>query len=165
MKKLVSILVLLVAAGLSMATPIEVGSGDSTTLVHIEWSNGFVADFEVSYDAGTGVNGVTLFDIIEANSSLTTDRTVYTFGTFIDGIAFMGNEDTGFGAGADDWWHFYTMQPGDAFWTSSQVGAGSVLAVDGEAHGWSYGHELPVPEPMTIAMLGLGGILLRRKSK
>ena len=156
------IVVLAITSSAAIATPIEVGTGGNNAGLYIEWSDGYIAEFLVKFEETT-VTGLGLFDIIEAWIPLTTVRNDFGFGVFIDGITYDGHSDTGFGGG-EDWWHYWIKDAGESFWTSPSFGAADRIVGDGDWDGWIYGRAgVPIPEPATIALLALGGLLLRRR--
>ncbi len=138
---------------------IEVGGGDNSAYVYIEWKDGYTAEFDVSFDGES--TGLGLMDIIEAETALTTVRNDFGFGVFIDGISFNGHSNSGYGGG-EDWWHYWTMDAGDSEWQNSLVGAVDRIVADGASDGWVYGRGT-IPEPATMALLGLGGFLVSRR--
>jgi hypothetical protein len=143
-------------AALSL-TKVSVGSGSSTAHVYIGFKDLANYDFEVKFDGSQ--TGVTLFDIIEAETTLTTDRQDYGFGVFINGISYDGHSNIGYGGG-EDWWHYFTRDdPNDPF-VSSAVGAADRTIVDGSEDSWRYGWASPIPEPAGVAIAGLGGLAL-----
>ena len=159
--------VLAMAVVLSGGTPtaaqtIPVGTGSSSAGVYIEFQDGAIYEFDVSFDGSP--TGIGLFDLIEADTSLTTVRGDFGFGVFIDGITFDGHSNVGYGGG-DDWWHYWVREPGGV-WMSSSVGAGARVLSDGASDGWVYGHGgAPVPEPqtLTLALIAAGFITARRR--
>lgn len=172
-RRLVSLLFVLVvsAASTSLATAgvVEVGSGVSTAGVYIEWSDGFIAEFEVSFGQSPAdtITGADL--LLTLDSELSQFTWEYTnWGSeeepdlFVDGIEYLGHYNSGYGGG-DDWWHYWIKDAGELEWTSPLYGMSSRTVGDGDMDGWIYGRDTPVPEPATIVFLAAGGILLHRK--
>ena len=153
--------VLAITSSAATATPIEVGTGDNSAGLYIEWGDSYIAEFLVKFEETT-VTGLGLFDITEAGTSLTTVRNDFGFGVFIDGITYDGHSDSGFGGG-EDWWHYWIKDAGESSWTSPSFGAADRIVEDGDWDGWIYGRAgVPIPEPATIALLALGGVILWR---
>lgn len=150
--------VLFLFSAISFATPIAVGSGQNSAGVRIEWSDGYVADFLVSFDGD--MTGMGLLDVIESQTTLDVTTDNFGFGLFVDGISFDSHSDIGYGGG-ENWWHYYNKDAGQTDWTASWVGASDRIVSGGDWDGWSYGHE--IPEPATMAVLAIGVILLKRK--
>jgi len=163
------VFVLTVISSLAIAIPVEVGTGVNTAGVYIEWSDGFFAEFEISFGQ-TGSDTVTGADLMLTLDSELGDFTFeYTnWGTegepdlFVDGIGYLGHYNSGYGGGAN-WWHYWIKDAGELEWTSPLYGMSSRTVGDGDMDGWIYGRDTPVPEPATIALLALGGIMLRRQ--
>ena len=169
-RRLVNLIaVLAITSSLAIATPVEVGTGVNTAGVYIEWSDGFIAEFEISFGE-TGSDTATGADLMLTLDSELGDFTLeYTdWGSegnpdlFRDGIGYLGHYNSGFGGGAN-WWHYWIKDAGQAQWTSPLYGMSSRTVGDGDMDGWIYGRDTAVPEPATIALLALGGIILRRK--
>ena len=154
-------IVLAITSSAAIATPIEVGTGENSAGLYIEWGDGYIAEYLVKFEEMT-VTGLGLFDITEAETSLTTVRDDFGWGVFIDGITYDGHSDSGFGGG-EDWWHYWIKDAGESSWTSSSFGAADRIVEDGDWDGWIYGRAgVPIPEPVTIALLALGGVILWR---
>ncbi len=143
------------------AGPIQVGSGGSVAHSVINFGDGAEYTFDVRFDGTT--TGIGLFDIIEAQSSLVTDRQVYSFGTLINGITFGGDSNIGF-AGGDNWWHYWIKDSGQTTWTSPGFGPSDRTVHDGDSDGWVYGRATePVPEPAAFLLAVPALLLVRRR--
>ena len=159
--KTVFVVLFVLSAGIfAIATPIEVGSGDNTAGLYIEWKDGFSADFAVSFSADS-VTGLELLGIAADNSDLDIVTISSVWGEYLDGMSYQGHDNSGFGGG-EDWWHYWINDGGED-WISALVGASTRLVQNGSADGWVYGTDT-IPEPATIGLLGLGGLLLRKRS-
>jgi len=143
------------------ADSIEVGSGDNLAGIYIEWSDGFVAEFDVSFATET-LTGLGAFDIIEANTTLTTVRDDFGWGIFVDGISFDGHSNSGYGGG-EDWWHYWVDN--GTGWTSPSYGVADRVLYNGYADGWIYGRAGAVPEPTMLALLGIGTLLMGKRKR
>ena len=163
LKKVMSLVLLLTVASVAGAVSIEVGTGVNSSELYIEWADGFIAEFSVNFGAEAidTTTGIGLFDIIEQYTSLTTVRGDFGWGIFIDGISFEEHSDIGFGGG-EDWWHYWIKNNGEPDWLSPSVGAADRIVYNGDSDGWIYGRAGAVPEPMTIALLGLGGLFVHK---
>lgn len=156
------IIVLTVTCTLTFALPIEVGTGSNSADVYIEWSDGYISEFVVNFGTET-VSGLGVFDIIEAETTLTTVRDNFGWGVFIDGISYQGHSDIGYDGG-ENWWHFWIKDPPGQQWTSPAYGVADRVLYNGYSDGWVYSHAgAPIPEPTTIAMFGVAALLLRKK--
>lgn len=169
-RRLISLFfVLAVTSSLAVATPVEVGSGVNSAGVYIEWLDGFIAEFSINFGA-TGSDTVTGADLMLTLDSELADFTLgYTnWGTeeepdlFVDGIGYQGHYNGGYGGGAN-WWHYWIKDVGETEWTSPAYGMSGRVVSDGDMDGWIYGRDTPVPEPATIALLGVGAVFVYRK--
>ena len=163
-KSLIFVAAVLFTASFAGATIIEVGTGSNTANVEFEWKDGFAAEFAVSFDTPS-ITGWEVFDVITTESTLTTVVENFGWGDFIDGISFAGHSDIGFGGDAD-WWHFWIKDAGTEEWVSPAYGTSDRVLLPGDSDGWRYGSDFApgvVPEPATMALLAVGGLLIRRK--
>lgn len=144
------------------AVPIEVGQGVNTAYVYIEWADSYVAEFNVKFGSTSAdtTTGIALVNLIEANTSLVTEQ---FSGGFVDGISYLSHSNIGF-KGGDNWWHYWTLESDATDWVAPQTfGAAGRIVENGDSDGWVYGRGTAVPEPVMIALLGLGGMFLRRR--
>ena len=159
MKLVFVVVVLTVTSSLVIASPIEVGSGLNNAGLYIEWSDGYSIEFIVKFE-DTTISGLDLFDTVESKTTLTTVRQDYGWGIFIDGITYEGHSNSGYGGG-EDWWHYWIKNSGQN-WVSPAYGAVDRTLYTGDMDGWVYG-SATIPEPMTVAMLALGGLFMRKR--
>jgi len=153
--------VLSVAAS-ALAGPLPVGSGQNTASLVINFKDGAAYEFAVSFDIPP--TGIALLDIVESHTSLTTQRSVFDFGTFIDGFTFDNHSNIGYGDG-EDWWQYWTRDSASDPWKSSAIGPSDRILFSGAADGWVYGRATApvVPEPTSLALLAASCLLLRRR--
>ena len=163
--------VLVVVAGLGLSAAgacgdiIAVGSGDDHATLVLNFSDGADFVFDVAF-TGTPT-GLGLFDLIEAETALTTVRNDFGWGVYIDGIACAGHSNSGYGGG-EDYWHYWIKDSETAAWESPwDFGASDRIVSNGAYDGWVYGTDAvpATPEPATLALVALGaaGALLRRR--
>jgi hypothetical protein len=150
---------------------IDVGSGSNHATLEIGFKDGASCTFDVAFSA-TSVTGMDLVNTaVDANVGLTADIQDFGWGNFVNGFTYNDggtiHTNDGYGGGAD-WWHYWIKDSGDTQWTSPAVGASDRVVVNGSCDGWVYGSDsAPTPEPMTLAMLTLGGVgmLLKKRIK
>ncbi|MHC4122013.1 MAG: PEP-CTERM sorting domain-containing protein [Planctomycetota bacterium] len=153
--------IFIVFCPLTFSTPVEVGTGENSTDLYIEWSDGYIAEFLVHFDTAS-ITGLEMFDIVEAQTTLTTERGVFGEDVFIDGIAFDGHNDSGYD-GDENWWHYWIKDAGQTEWVFPAYGVCDRVLYDGYADGWIYGRAGPVPEPGTLALMTVVGLFIRMK--
>ncbi len=151
----------------------QLGFGTNNSHLVINFSNGAIAQFEVSYnDVLLSGTGKALMDYVESQTALETVQNEFNFGEgpifFLDGISYEGNSNSGFGGG-DDWWQYWVWDPSDESWTSPGFGFSDRLIEDGSWDGWVYGSSAPpvlIPEPGTLllSLFGMGYLFHRRRA-
>jgi len=171
------VLCVLVAAVSASASPIVVEKPKDSATVFVQFKDGASFEFEVFFDAPQEEETVTGLDLIGWVGEQTPLEIAYGYGGgYVDGMSYDSDQDgtpehenAGYVA-PDDWWHYYTAEEGDTDWTSSMVGAGGRTVVDGSMDAWVYGSPNPpstIPEPMTMALLSIGGlaVLTRKRNR
>ena len=155
------VIVMAMVSSLATAIPIEVGTGQNAAGLHIEWADGYMADFLVRFDT-TSISGVSLLDMVESQGILTTDRLFFGSAVFINGITYDGHSDVGY-TGGENWWHYWIKNDGQD-WLSPAYGASDRILYSGDMDGWVYGRAGITPEPASIILLTIGGMLIGRRS-
>ncbi|MGB8226194.1 MAG: PEP-CTERM sorting domain-containing protein [Sedimentisphaerales bacterium] len=170
LKKLICVSIVLIMSSSIIAMPIEVGTGVNTAGVYIEWSDGFIAEFDINFGQ-SALDTITGADLLLTLDSELSDFTLaYTnWGSetapdlFVDGIEYQGHINSGY-SGGENWWHYWIKDAGESEWISPMYGMSSRTVHNGDVDGWIYGRGgAPIPEPTTTASLALGGLLLRRR--
>lgn len=150
---------LFLASSSAIAEKFTVGTGQNSAGLYIEWSDGYIAEFAVRFES-VSITGLNLFDMVEASLGLTTVRLNYGTSVFIDGISFNGHSNIGYGGG-ENWWHQW-IKNGDGNWEWGS-GVSERILNNGDSDGWIYGRAgEPVPEPLSVALFGLSGLILSR---
>ena len=167
MKKLERLIFSVIVVGAAdlvlTAAPVCVGAEDYSAALSIEWSDGYVAEFVAGFSDPT-ISGLKLLDLVEASSSLVTERGDFSGAAFIDGITYEGHSNIGYGGG-EDWWHYW-LNDGGAGWVSPAFGVSDRVLSDGAMDGWVYGRTgPPVPEPLTMLLFGVGGLVVWSRRK
>ena len=119
-----------------------------------------MAEFLVRFDI-TSISGLGLFDAVESQSPLTTVRQNFGGDIYIDGITYNGHSNSGY-YGGEDWWHYW-IKDGGQDWVSPGFGVSDRVLGAGDWDGWVYGRAVITPEPASIMLLAIGGMLIRRR--
>jgi hypothetical protein len=145
--------ILLAVAATAPAAPIEVGSGVNDARVRIEWFDGFGVEFLVRFGQTETetITGEELLNLIEAADGLEwpmrITRTQYTWGSWIDDIAYQDHSSLG-GEGGEPWWHYWNDKAGkEGGWGLAGAGASDRIVRHGDADAWVFGHgDAPKPQ-------------------
>jgi hypothetical protein len=132
-----------------------VGSGPDLATVAIEFEDGAEFLFEVLFDESAPLSGLDAMLTLESElPSFSLVLIDFGFGLLIDGIAYNGHSNEGFGGG-ELYWHYWT-RPGELDpWTFSAIGSVDRLLSDGTWDGWVYGSALPPREPSLLVPIDI----------
>lgn len=164
---IVGVAVLLTASAASYAGFIDevtisesAGTGENTAYVVVDFKDGAEYAFEARFDGTT--TGDAIHHLLDDETGLEIDFLVYPSGEFVNGLTYDGHSNSEY-LGDEDWWHYWISDDGET-WTSPGFGISDRIVSDGSWDGWVYGSAgEPIPEPAMLAMLGLGGLLVRRR--
>ena len=148
----------------------DLGSGDSTAQIQVDFLSGNSYLFDVSFDST--ITGRAVFDVIANESEniegldFEFDYIAYSFGDFLVGIEINDSYDYGEGSPPDylDSWSYWTAEGADD-WASSMVGFNGRNLVDGSRDAWVFGTgaaPAAIPAPATMAIFAFG---LRRRRR
>jgi len=183
---LMSLIIVLAATSLTNATLYNlndywvdidylVGSGTNETIVVIDWNQTNGPYTTESHAWGYRWDGTKyLSDALTAIDAAGALNITTSYGGAFPDDAFYNDpsidSDNHTSAGWSGWWWLGDTVNG-ASWTPNAGGITSEVLVNGNIEGMNIDSgawtsdtlSIPVPEPTTIALLGLGGLLLRRR--
>ena len=150
----------------------SVGTGDNEAFLTVDFGYE-IFDFSYKWEGSESVSGWTLLDEIDIAGAFDADATWYE--------SFQSHliNDLSYGSAAKydggTSWGYYTSIDG-AVWTSSPVGLDLRQVSDGDWDGWSWGpinsswEHLrapgePIPEPVSLILLGTGALLIRARKR
>jgi hypothetical protein len=156
--------------GSAGATKIEywAGSGSNEAVLVIDFGSDSYA-FGYRWDEGTK-SGKDLLDAVDAAGALN-----YTeAGGLVATFSYGPYQNQGQGGWPNDWWSYFISDDGTK-WLFSDVGFTARELASGAWDGWAlqttdawpaaHVPAAPVPEPCTVALLGLGALFLRRRGR
>jgi hypothetical protein len=142
------------------------GSGSNEAIVVVDFG---IDSYAFGYRWESGVKyGKDLMDAVADAGLLDYTET----GGFLNTLSYGSYSNTGQDGWPGDWWAYFDSVDGEN-WTVLGEGFATRVLSDGVWDGWAHQSSYdwppahspttPIPEPMTIVSLGLGGLLLRRR--
>lgn len=154
----------------------EVGIGNATSNVQIDFPNNNAYIFEVSYEDDGTYTGWDLLQIISQSlpSLVSLEYQTFEWGHWLQGIGI--DEDYAFGTGAgfpefDDYWAYWVSSSSPTpNWDYAPVGADARLVSSGSWDGWTFhpnGAAPPqaIPGPAALWISCLVGICAKRRRR
>ena len=144
----------------------QIGSGDSTSSLVFQFTNGNQYLYEISYSEP--MSGREVFDVIEAAQTgyFVPDIVTYSFGDSLYGLSISADQDEGFGGGPGgmDYWHYWTKSDESAEWEFSNVGFSDRMLSDGSWDGHVFNSDF-APVPGCATLLAMTGIVSSRRRR
>ncbi len=140
------------------------GAGPHQARLVVNFADGAAYAFGYRFDGP--LTGLGLLQGLDApNTGLDVQFQDFGWGVFVDGMAYAGHANAGYGGG-ENWWHYWLSDDG-IHWTMSMYGAADRSLPDGAWDGWTYGSAapptVPVPEPTAAVSMALSAMLACRR--
>jgi len=174
-KRVMSLVLVFLAAANACAYTLDdclieywAGSGSSRAVVVVDFGPASYA-FGYRWDSGTKY-GRDLMDVVDLAGTMNYTQ---NYG-FLNTISYGAYQNIGQNGWPGDWWGYFTSTDG-AGWADAPVGFADRVISNGSWDGWAVqttdawppAHlpTAPVPEPVTVTLLGIGGLLLGKLRK
>ena len=175
-KRMMSLIFALAITGVANAVPVNFngtwveveywgGSGSNEAIVVIDFDATGGDSYTFGFKWDSSATGYDAIDTIAAAGALSFDATYYSgMGYSIDNFYYDGESGN-----VSYYWSYWLSEDGTD-WTMSGVGASGRVLSNGSWDGWynnfsGTAPRTPIPEPMTVALLGLGGLLLLKRRR
>jgi hypothetical protein len=176
-KILVTVCTLVVSSSLHATTynvtpEYSAGSGANKATLVVDFGTGSRA-FDYHWDgvatSWDALHAVDLAGSLGVNASIDP-----TWGAFVSRITYPGSTAYNYGPAAVGW-SYFTSADG-SLWNAPGNGASFNTLLNGDWNAWVWSNydadwnivrhpgDAAVPEPMTLALLGFGGVMLRRRA-
>jgi hypothetical protein len=151
------------------------GSNEAKIVIDFDLDNYFI--FKFQWEDDSSPTGWDALDAIDTAGDLYVDATWYEFwqSHFVNGFDYPSGVEYNYGQGAMTGWHYYGSVD-NTNW-SENTGVDNRILSDGDWDSWVWTNyneswlplrgpgQVPVPEPMTIVLLGFGVLILRRRKQ
>jgi hypothetical protein len=159
------------AATYNLAPEYSAGTGANSATLVVDFGTGSRA-FEYHWD-GAATSWDALHAVDLAGDLTVTSMMDPAWGAFVSRIRYPEASAYDYGMAATGWTYFVSGNGSD--WSALGVGPSFSPVSNGDWNVWVWSNyddnwnvirnpgEAPVPEPLTLAFLGLGGLLIRRR--
>ncbi|MEN6308441.1 MAG: PEP-CTERM sorting domain-containing protein [Anaerohalosphaeraceae bacterium] len=157
----------------SDSTEYRAGSGANTAYIALDFDDDSAFVFKYQWDGQA--TAWDALQAIDADGAFEMSYADYGWGVWVYDFGYPGGVEFDYGAAANTGWTYYTSE-NNVDWEFSMVGVQSRTLTDGSWDSWVWTDypadwsmpnrqpgQAAVPEPLTLALLGLGALLMRRK--
>jgi hypothetical protein len=164
-----------IANGMIYSGDIEysAGGGANRAIVAVDFDASMSFLFEYRWDGQA--SGWDALEAIDMAGALDVSATDYgPWGMFVNDISYPGGVKYDYGSGVNTGWAYYTSAD-NLEWQLSGTGVSFRVLADGAWESWVWTNypadwsapvrppgEQPIPEPVSILLMGIAGLLLRR---